>query len=320
MAEVLVYVDHVDGAVRKPTLELLTLARRIGEPVAVALGNGAGDTVATLAEHGAVKVLTHEAAEYADYLVVPKVDALQAAHEAVSPAAVLVASSAEGKEIAARLALRIGSGIITDAVDLEAGDEGPVATQSVFAAGYTTKSRVSKGTPVITVKPNSAAVEAAPAAGAVIAVLLAGSLAVQTVMVPLLASDLDGLDEQYAYLRTPLLVIVVLTVLAAQTVLICVWRLVTMARRGTVFSYAAFRYVHIVIGAFVAAALLVFALGALLAPGEAVAPGVVLLVGGIGLAIGGIALVVLVLRMLLAQAVARELEASRMRAELAEVI
>ena len=39
-----------------------------------------------------MKVLTHEAAEYADYLVVPKVDALQAAHEAVSPAAVLVPS------------------------------------------------------------------------------------------------------------------------------------------------------------------------------------------------------------------------------------
>ncbi|MFJ5920109.1 electron transfer flavoprotein subunit alpha/FixB family protein [Streptomyces ardesiacus] len=171
MAEVLVYVDHVDGAVRKPTLELLTLARRVGEPVAVALGNGAGDTAAALAEHGAVKVLTHEAAEYADYLVVPKVDALQAAVAAVSAegslAAVLVPSSTEGKEIAARLALRLGSGIITDAVDLEAGDEGPVATQSVFAAAFTTKSRVSKGTPVITVKPNSAAVEAAPAAGAV---------------------------------------------------------------------------------------------------------------------------------------------------------
>ncbi|MCT9084855.1 electron transfer flavoprotein subunit alpha/FixB family protein, partial [Streptomyces fulvoviolaceus] len=76
-------------------------------------------------------------------------------------------SSAEGKEIAARLALRIGSGIITDATDLEAGDEGPVATQSVFAASFTTKTRVSKGTPVITVKPNSAAVEASPANPAV---------------------------------------------------------------------------------------------------------------------------------------------------------
>jgi electron transfer flavoprotein alpha subunit len=167
MAEVLVYVDHVDGAVRKPTQELQTLARRVGEPVAVALGNGAGDTAAALAEHGAARVLTDDAAEYADYLVVPKVDALQAAVAAVSPAAVLVPSSTEGKEIAARLALRLGSGVITDAVDLEAGEAGPVATQSVFAASYTTKSRVSKGTPVITVKPNSAAVEAAPAAGSV---------------------------------------------------------------------------------------------------------------------------------------------------------
>ncbi|MCX5314906.1 electron transfer flavoprotein subunit alpha/FixB family protein [Streptomyces sp. NBC_00154] len=167
MAEVLVYVDHVDGAVRKPTLELLTLARRVGEPVAVALGAGAAETVSVLAEHGAVKVLTADAPEFADYLVVPKVDALQAAVEAVSPVAVLVPSSAEGKEIAARLAVRIGSGIITDAVDLEAGEQGPVATQSAFAASFTTKSRVSRGIPVITVKPNSAPVEVAPAAGAV---------------------------------------------------------------------------------------------------------------------------------------------------------
>ncbi|UZJ32396.1 electron transfer flavoprotein subunit alpha/FixB family protein [Streptomyces endophytica] len=167
MAEVLVYVDHVDGAVRKPTLELLTLARRIGEPVAVHLGPNADEAAKVLAEHGAVKVLAADAPEFTEYLVAPKVDALQAAYDAVSPAAVLLPSSAEGKEIGARLAVRIGSGIITDAVDLEAGDEGPVATQSVFAASYTTKSRVSKGTPVITVKPNSAAPEAAPAAGTV---------------------------------------------------------------------------------------------------------------------------------------------------------
>ncbi|MEU9001368.1 electron transfer flavoprotein subunit alpha/FixB family protein, partial [Streptomyces sp. NPDC048551] len=185
MAEVLVYVDHADGAVRKPTLELLTLARRIGEPVAVALGAGAEATAAVLAEHGAVKVLTADAPEFADYLVVPKVDALQAAYDSVSAAgslaAVLVPSSAEGKEIAARLAVRIGSGIITDAIDLEAGDEGPVATQAAFAASFTTKSRVSKGTPVITVKPNSAAVEAAPAAGAVEALAVTfGALATGT--------------------------------------------------------------------------------------------------------------------------------------------
>lgn len=167
MAEVLVYVDHVDGAVRKPTLELLTLARRLGDPVAVHLGPGADGAAGVLGEYGAVKVLAADAPEFADYLVVPKVDALQAAFDAVSPVAVLVPSSSEGKEIAARLAVRTGSGIITDAVDLESGAEGPVATQSAFAAGYTTKSRVTKGTPVITVKPNSATPEPAAAAGTV---------------------------------------------------------------------------------------------------------------------------------------------------------
>ncbi|MGW0362995.1 electron transfer flavoprotein subunit alpha/FixB family protein [Streptomyces sp. NPDC002990] len=200
MAEVLVYVDHVDGAVRKPTLELLTLARRIGEPVAVALGAGAEATAAVLAEHGAVKVLTADAPEFTEYLVVPKVDALQAAYEAVSAggslAAVLVPSSAEGKEIAARLAVRIGSGIITDAIDLEAGDQGPVATQSAFAASFTTKSRVSKGTPVITVKPNSAPVEAAAAAGTVEALAVTfGALATGTKIVGRTPRESTGRPE-----------------------------------------------------------------------------------------------------------------------------
>ncbi|WUD76487.1 electron transfer flavoprotein subunit alpha/FixB family protein [Streptomyces sp. NBC_00510] len=167
MGEVLVYVDHVDGAVRKPTLELLTIARRLGEPVAVALGAGAGAAAGVLGEHGATRVLVNEAGEFGQYLVVPKVDALEAAVRVVSPVAVLVPSSGEGKEVAARLALRLGSGIITDAVDVVAGEQGPVATQSAFAASFTTKSRVTTGVPVITVKPNSAPVEAVSAGGAV---------------------------------------------------------------------------------------------------------------------------------------------------------
>ncbi|CAL9343607.1 DUF2975 domain-containing protein [Streptomyces sp. enrichment culture] len=155
---------------------------------------------------------------------------------------------------------------------------------------------------------------------AVLVALLAGSLFVQTVMVPLLAADMTDVDAEVARLRTPVVVIAVLGVVTVQVVLVCVWRLVTMVRRGTVFSHAAFRYVHIVIGAITAAALLVFALGVVLAPGETVAPGIVLLIGGLGLAVLGTALVVLVLRMLLAQAVARDIEASRMRAELDVVI
>ncbi|GAA1275294.1 electron transfer flavoprotein subunit alpha/FixB family protein [Kitasatospora nipponensis] len=169
MAEILVLVDHADGVVRKPALELLTLARRIGEPSAVVLGAGpaAAEIAAKVAEFGAAKVYVADAAEFADYLVVPKVDALTQIAKAADAAAVLVTSSGEGKEIAARVALRLGSGIITDAVDLEAGDGGPVATQSVFAASFQVKSKVSHGAPVITVKPNAVGPEAAPAAGAV---------------------------------------------------------------------------------------------------------------------------------------------------------
>ncbi|GAA2268969.1 electron transfer flavoprotein subunit alpha/FixB family protein [Streptomyces amakusaensis] len=168
MADVLVLVDHVGGAVRKPVLEVLTLARRLGDPVAVVLGAGAGGAAGVLGEHGAVRVLVCEAPEVEESLVVGRVDALEAAFGAlVDPVAVLVPSSGEGREVAARLAVRVGSGLLTDAVDVVGGEEGPVVTQSVFAAGFTAVSRVSRGVPVITVKPNSAPVEASAAAGAV---------------------------------------------------------------------------------------------------------------------------------------------------------
>ncbi|MEV5612806.1 DUF2975 domain-containing protein [Streptomyces sp. NPDC052225] len=156
---------------------------------------------------------------------------------------------------------------------------------------------------------------------AVIVALLAGSVVVQTVMVPLFGHDLNGLDGDAANLpRVPILLILLLGIVCAEIVLVCVWQLVTKVRRGTVVSPAAFRQVDIVTGAFAAAALLSWTLGFVLAPGEAVAPGVVLLIGGVGLAALGVALVVLVLRMVLAQAVARDREAAHMQAELNEVI
>ncbi|MFD0346830.1 electron transfer flavoprotein subunit alpha/FixB family protein [Kitasatospora sp. CM 4170] len=199
MAEILVLVDHADGAVRKPALELLTLARRIGEPSAVVLGAGAAaaDIAAKAAEFGAAKVYVADGAEFADQLVVPKVDALAQIAKAAEAAAVLVTSSGEGKEVAARVALRLGSGIITDAVDVRAGDQGPVATQSVFAASYTVDSRVSNGVPVITVKPNAVAPEAAPAAGAVenVTVAFTGNAAKVTSRTPRVSTGRPELTE-----------------------------------------------------------------------------------------------------------------------------
>ncbi|MCX8455205.1 DUF2975 domain-containing protein [Paenarthrobacter ureafaciens] len=152
----------------------------------------------------------------------------------------------------------------------------------------------------------------------VIGVVLAGSLFVQVWMVPLLSTDLEQAGAPEAA-RIAFLVIVVLGILCVQVVAICVWRLLTMVRRGTVFSNGAFKFVDIIFWAVSAAAVLVFSIAVLLAPGD-VAPGVVLLICGAALMVGGVALVILVLRTLLAQAVAREVEAVGLRAELDEVI
>ena len=168
MAEVLVLVDHVEGAVSKPTLELLTLARRLGEPSAVLIGAGAGaDAHGALASHGAEKIYVLDAPELTEYLVAPKAEALAQLVADTSPAAVLLASSAEGKEIGGRLAIKCDSGIITDAVDVEAVDGGVQMTQSVFAGNFTVTSRVTKGTPIVTIKPNSTTPQEHPAAGTV---------------------------------------------------------------------------------------------------------------------------------------------------------
>nr|WP_246211679.1 DUF2975 domain-containing protein [Phytoactinopolyspora alkaliphila] len=154
----------------------------------------------------------------------------------------------------------------------------------------------------------------------VMAMVLAGSLFVQAVMVPLLSADLEEAGQALADVRVPVVVITLLGIVTVQVTTVCVWRLLTMVRRGTVFSHAAFRYVDIVIGAVTAASLLTFGLAVTLAPGEAVAPGIVLLICGAAVIGAGIALIVLVLRMLLTQAVALDAEAHHLQAELAEVI
>ena len=153
---------------------------------------------------------------------------------------------------------------------------------------------------------------------AVLVVVLAGTVLIQVGMVWTLAGGSD--PEAGSFRLTALRVITALGTLSVQVALVCVWRLVTMVRRGTVFSHAAFRYVDVVIGAIVAAALVWFAVTVLNAPGQRADPGVTVIMGGVGVAILGVALIVLVLRMLLAQAVARDVEAAQMQAELDEVI
>jgi hypothetical protein len=157
----------------------------------------------------------------------------------------------------------------------------------------------------------------------IIALALVGSVIVQGVLAPLMWVDMDGAPLG---IRIPLLVILVLGVGTLQVTGVCIWRLLTMVHRGTVFSYAAFRYVDVVIGAIATASLLTFGIAVLArisnhsVPGDEVAPGLVGLIAGAALVIAGVAVVVLILRILLSQAVALDHTAKHLQSELDEVI
>ena len=146
----------------------------------------------------------------------------------------------------------------------------------------------------------------------VIALALAGSLFVQVVMMPLIWADLEGAED---WARGLFIAILVLGIVTMQVSAICIWQLLTMVRRGSVFSTAAFRYVDVIIGAVAAASVLAFLMAVLLAPGE-VAPGIVGLICGASLVLGGMALLVVVMKALLRQAIASETEAQSLRSEL----
>jgi electron transfer flavoprotein alpha subunit len=163
MAEVLVVVEATKAfGVKKVTLELLTLARGLGEAAAVVLGGpGAADALRDrLAEYGAQKIYAAGSAEIDGHLVAPKATVLAELVRRVQPAAVLLASTQEGKEIAARLAVKLDNGLLTDVVDLAADG---TATQVVFAGSTIVKSKVTRGLPLVTLRPNSVTPSPAPA-------------------------------------------------------------------------------------------------------------------------------------------------------------
>ena len=154
MADVLILADHDGGKIAKTAAELATFARKAGAPVAVLLaGNGEADSLgAQLANTDVERIIAVENEAFASHGIAAFVDALAQVVESSKPAAIFIASSARGKEIAGRLAVRIDSGVITDAIDVSS-DFG--ATQSVFGGSFTVSSKVTRGIPVITIRPSS---------------------------------------------------------------------------------------------------------------------------------------------------------------------
>ena len=162
MSDVVVLVEHADGGIKKLTAELLAAAGKLGSPVAVVVG--AAGTAAALTPQlgaaGAVKIFAAESCDPGTLLLTPQVAALAAAVAASDgPVAVLVAATFDGREIAGRLAVRLGSGLLADVVDVAVevvdGVDAVVTTQSVFGGAYATRYRVVRGVPVISVRGNA---------------------------------------------------------------------------------------------------------------------------------------------------------------------
>lgn len=162
MSEVLVVVDHLDGVVSRPVLEALTAARGLGEAVAVAVGSGSGAAVERLGEYGATEVVVCEDPSVISVVVAGVVELLARLVGERAPLAVLVPSTPEGKEIAGRLAVRIDGGVLTDVVEVRLDGGELRAVQAAFGGSTMVTSRVRRGVPVLTWRPNSLAATPAP--------------------------------------------------------------------------------------------------------------------------------------------------------------
>jgi electron transfer flavoprotein alpha subunit len=172
MAEILVLVEHQGETVKKVTFEMLTAARAFGEPSAVWAGEGAEAARDRLAEFGAAKVYVADNPDLTDYVVAPQAELVASLIAAHSPAAVLVAGSPTGREVAGRVAIKTGSGILTDVTALGERLQGE---QSIFGGAITVQAKVKTGTPLIVSRPNAISSQASPGAAEIVPVEIAVS-------------------------------------------------------------------------------------------------------------------------------------------------
>jgi electron transfer flavoprotein alpha subunit len=163
MSSVLFLVDHSGGKVTKAAAELATFAKGIGESIAVVFASNPAEIASQLNNISVDKVIT-ATGDWDKYGPAAIADGLAQIIAAKKPNALLITSSAAGKEIAARVAVKTNSGIITDAVGV---DKDLITTQSVFGGSTTVHSAVTTGTPVITLRANSIEPVATTSAAAV---------------------------------------------------------------------------------------------------------------------------------------------------------
>src|SRR2546429_7532936 len=155
MPSILVYAELSEGKVATSSLELMTKARELGDVYAVALGSGAKAAAATLGKHGAKAVHVNEESAFDDYVSEPATDALAALYEKEKPDLILFGFTPDSREVAGRLAARLGAGLISNALDVVAKDGGFVAQVPYFRGAKGAPMKGNRKPPSVLIRPKS---------------------------------------------------------------------------------------------------------------------------------------------------------------------
>ena len=155
MPSILVYAELSEGKIASTSLELMAKARELGDVYAVALGSGAKAAATTLGKHGAKVVHVNEDAAFDDYIAEPATDAVAALVEQQKPDAVLFGFTPDSREVAGRLAARLGAGLIANASDLSTRDGSFVAAVPYFGGSKVASMKANGKPAIVLVRPKS---------------------------------------------------------------------------------------------------------------------------------------------------------------------
>ncbi|HVH63863.1 MAG TPA: electron transfer flavoprotein subunit alpha/FixB family protein, partial [Candidatus Dormibacteraeota bacterium] len=155
MASILVYTELSEGKIAPTTLELMTKARELGDVYAVALGTGAKAAAGVLGKHGAKAVHVNEDKAFDDYIAEPATDAVAALYEKEKPDLILFGFTPDSREVAGRLAARLGTGLISNASDVQAQGGGFVAKVPYFGGSKIATMKANGKPAIVLVRPKS---------------------------------------------------------------------------------------------------------------------------------------------------------------------
>jgi len=153
-----VLIELEDGKPASSSLEVLGKAAQLGRAEAIVLGSAAAAVAPILGKYGAEKVYIHADAAYDNYLTLPAVDTITSLLKQHQPALLMLATTFNLRDIAARLSARNNMGLITDATDLHFEGDMLQVTVPWGGENVVTATHPQQGTGIVLTRPKAFAI------------------------------------------------------------------------------------------------------------------------------------------------------------------